>query len=290
MGRAARAPSIPKWIEDIQFNRFDAAAESLGETGIGNSIFRGLTTSGPDVRGAQMRADAEFARTIAKELQQSINVHLASSASGGINEATKEAIGEITQINSEVEMSGARVVKEFWQNVEDKDPSNGRITKSTLLYRFYAFNRDDWAAITGGYVQKILDQLPLRLQPDEEQVRTMLQNMLNDARRPIELNQQQLEQQLEAQQKMIDAQIGLMPAEQRAAAKQELARINSQTAIALGEQRADASVQRAEASAAASAEQAAYASGNSVLTAAASTTAADAVLVNAARLAAKILF
>ena len=288
-GRAARAPSIPQWIEDIQLNRFDDAANFLQEQDVGNSIYRSLTISGPDLRGAEMRADASFARTIARELQQSINSFLASSANS-MSGPTTEAIKDVTQTKSEVEISGARIVNDFWQNVIDTDSLSGRKTRETLYYRMYAFQRQDWAAITGGYVQKVLDQLPQRLRPEEKDVTDMLQNMLNDARHPTVMSQKEKEAELDAQQRMIDAQINLMPAQQRDAAKLELAKINSETAITLGQQRADASVARVDAAAAANSEQAAYASGNPVLKSAAATTSADQTLVNAAKLAARIIF
>ncbi|MDR1786776.1 MAG: hypothetical protein LBR23_10010 [Spirochaetaceae bacterium] len=290
-GRAARSPAIPQWIADIQLNRFANAARFLSEPedAVTNSVYRGLTTQWTDLRGAQMRADAQFAREIAKELQTSINVYLAGSASSGVAGATKEAIREITQTKSEVELSGARLVQEFWQEADEKDPVSGSTTRYTILYRLYSFNREDWAQITAGYVQKVIDQLPRRLQPDDQAALEMTQAMYNDARHPIEMDKQQREQQLDAEQKMVDAQINLMPAEQRRAAQAELARIHADTATTLGQQRADASVRRTEAVAASSAEEAAYASGNPVLQSAASTTAADAPVIKAAKLAARLV-
>ena len=288
-GRLAQAPSIPQWITDIQLNRFDDAANFLREGDVGNSIFRGLTTTGPDLRGAEMRADAAFARTIARELQQSINSYLASSANS-MDGPTTEAIKDISQVKSEVQISGARIVNDHWQNVIDVDPASGARTRQTVLYRFYAFQRADWAAITGGYVQTVLNQLPQRLRPEEKDVTDMLQNMLTDARHPIVMSQQEREAELEAQQKMIDAQVNIAPAQQRDAARIELAKINSETAITLGQQRADASVARADAYNASNAEEMAYASGSPILRSAAATTIADRELVNAARLAARIIF
>ena len=290
MGRTANAPPRPSWIVEVASTNFDNAAQRLGRP-TGSSIYRGLMITGPDLRGAQMRADAEFARTIAKELHESINSYLASdAASGSMNAATREGMTQSLQTRSEVEISGARRAAEFWQNVVVTDSLSGRQTQETLLFRLYEFDSQDWAAITGGYVQKVLDKLPQRQQPNEREARNMMQQMLNDARHPVVMSQQERVAQLEAQQKMIDAQINLMPAQQRDAARAELARINSQTAITLGQQRADASVARAEAYTASNAEQAAYASGNPILVRAASTTVADRDIVNAARLAANILF
>jgi len=289
MGRTANAPSNPNWIVEVACNNYDNAAERLGRP-TGTNIYRGLIIAGPDLRGAQMRADAEFARTIAKELHESINVFLASSASQSMNDATHEAIQERLQTRSEVEISGAKRVAEFWQNVVETDSVSGKQTRQTVLYRLFEFDRQDWAAITGGYVQKILNQLPQRQRPNEREVTSMLQNMLNDARHPIEMSQKERVAQLEAQQKMLDAQINLMPAQQRDAARIELAKINSETAITMGKQRADASVARTDAIAASNAERAAYASGSPILRTAASVVPADAAIIDAAQLAARILF
>jgi len=289
MGRTASAPAVPSWIVEAACNNYDNAAERLGRP-TGTNIYRGVIITGPDLRGAQMRADAEFARTIAKELHESINVFLASSTSQSMNDASREAIQERLQTRSEVEISGAKRAAEFWQNVVETDSVSGKQTRQTVLYRLYEFDRQDWAAITGGYVQKILDKLPQRMRPDEREVTNMLQNMLNDARHPIEMSQQERVAQLDAQQRMLDAQINLMPAQQRDAAKIELAKINSETAITLGQQRADASVARTDAIAASNAEQAAYASGSPILRTAASVTVDDAAIIDAARLAARILF
>jgi hypothetical protein len=310
-GRTARAAAIPQWIADIQLNKFDNAARELSETDIGNSIYRGLTISGPDLRGAQMRADLNFARTIARELQQSINVFLASS-SNGMPQATTEAMKELTQTKSQVELSGARQIAEFWQVAESADPANGRKTRETVLYRLYGFKREDWAAITGGYVQKILDQLPARQRPEEKDVANMLAAMLGDARHPVELSQRERELQVAAQDRMVNAQIDQMPAEQRRAAQLELAKLyadtsvtlnqqNNERAVTLNEQNNQGMTQRTQAVAQSAAEQvnavsqsnaerAAYASGSPVLQTAAATTAADKPLVDAAKLAARIIF
>jgi len=289
MGRIANAPSRPSWIVEAVCHNYDNAAERLGRS-TGTNIYRGVEMKGPDLRGAQMRADAEFARTIANELYVSIKSYLASSDSSSMNDATSGAINSAVDTRSEVEISGAKRVAEFWQNVVETDSVSGKQTRWTIVYRLYEFDKQDWAAITGGYVQKVLNQIPQRQRPNEREVANMLQNMLNDARHPIEMSQQERVAQLEAQKRMLDAQINLMPAQQRDAARIELAKINSETAITMGKQRADASVARTDAVAASNAERAAYASGNPILRTAASVVPADAAIIDAAQLAARILF
>ena len=292
-GRAANAAPIPEWIQDVALDNFDGAARKLGQQagGQGAAIYRGFIITGPDLRGAEMRSDANFARVIAKELQTNVNTYLASSANS-MSGPTTEAIKEITQTKSEVTISGAQIVSEFWQVADVTD--NNRTNRETILYRFYRFAANDWAAITGGYVQKVLDQLPQRLQPEQKDVMEMLQHTLNQSRAHEGLTLQEKQNQLDAQQKMIGAQIALMPAQQRDAtdiqltqarnaAAVELANINAETDRTVG-------VANARAQTASDAERAAYASQSSVLRAAASTTTADIPSVDAARMALRLIF
>ena len=54
-----------------------------------------------------MRANANYARIVARELQQSINVYAAEKArSGSMTDTTKQAIEEVTQTQSNVEITG----------------------------------------------------------------------------------------------------------------------------------------------------------------------------------------
>ena len=292
-GRAANAPSIPAWIQDVALDNFDEAARKQGQQagGQGAAIYRGFIITGPDLRGAEMRSDANFARVIAKELQTNVNTYLASSANS-MSGPTTEAIKEITQTRSEVTISGARIVSEFWQTADVTE--NNRTTRETILYRLYRFDANDWAAITGGYVQRVLNQLPQRLQPEQRDVMEMLQHTLNQARAHEGLTLQERQNQLDAQQRMIDAQIALMPAQQRDATDIQLTQARNAAAVELANIHAETDrtvgVAAARAQTASQAERAAYASQSPVLRAAASTTTADAALVDAARLALRMIF
>ena len=289
MGRAAKAPAIPAWIQSLALQNYDQAAIDLGQPGSGAAgapIYRGLIISGPDVRGAQMRADMDFARTLAKELQTQINNYMAAG-SAALPDGTKELIREMTQTKSEVTVSGARLLSEFWQTVSTADGVTGRTRTETALYRLYRFEAGDWAAITAGYVQKILDQLPSSNRLNEREVNDMLQNMLQNSRAHESLTLEQRRQQIAAEEKVLNAQLeaGKSETQQRLAGQQALAQIYADRDVAVAKEGTARTQVQAE-----SAERAAYASGDPVLSYAATVTPRDAALINAAKLAARILF
>ena len=292
-GRTANAPAIPEWIQDVALDNFDGAARKQGQQtgGQGAPIYRGFIVSGPDLRGAEMRSDANFARVIAKELQTNVNTYLASSANS-MSGSTTEAIKEITQTRSEVTISGAQIIGEFWQIAEIME--NNRARRETILYRLYRFDPNDWAAITGGYVQKVLERLPQRQQPEQREVTEMLQSILNQSRAHEGLTFQEKQNALDTQQRMIDAQIALMPAQQRDATDIQLAQARSAAAVELANIQAETDrtvgIAMARAETASDAERAAYSSQSPVLRAAASTTVADAILVDAAKTALRLIF
>ena len=279
-GRMARAPAVPEWVQDVALENWDGAARRLGYEagGVGAPIYRGLIISGPDLRGAQMRAGTAFAREIARELQQNIFAHLVSDANA-MSGPTREAFGEQVRVLSEVTISGARVLREFWQVVEVTE--HNRTRRETVLYRLYRFEASDWADITAGYLATVLNQLPVHQRPEQAQVMDMLQHTLNQSRAHEALSLQELQNQLEAQQRMIDAQIAQAqtPEQQRLAAQIELARIQSETEITTVQARTAAETERA-----------AFASHNPAVRAAANTTVIDAPVVLARRLAHGIIF
>jgi hypothetical protein len=125
----------------------------------------------------------------------------------------------------------------------------------------------------------------------------MMQNMVNDARHPVQMSQQEQEMQLAAQERMLRVQEGLAPEAARQAAQLELAKLQAETSVTLNAQNNQAATQQvgqvAQAAAAISqsnAERAAYASGDPVLRAAAATTIEDRPLVDASRLASRLKF
>ncbi|MCL2186259.1 MAG: hypothetical protein FWB86_10460 [Treponema sp.] len=277
-GMNAGLPAVPEWLQDAALTNYDDAARKLRlpAGGTGSPIYRYIEMTAADLRGAQMRSDANFARVIAKELQTHVNVFLANeSMSASINEPTRDAIGEITQTRSEVTISGGRIVGEHWQEFS----TEGRSGTQIILFRLYRFEANDWAAIAGGYMQKILDQLPVRQRPEEKAITEMLQYALGQSRAHEGLTLQQRQNELDAQQRMVDAQINMQPQQQRAAAAAELAKIQAETERT-----------RIQAVTARDAEIAAYSSQNQTVRSAASTTVADAPMIDAAKIALDLVF
>jgi aspartyl aminopeptidase len=117
-------------------------------------------------------------------------------------------------------------------------------------------------------------------------VEGLVNQMMEDARFPTKINQEQQIAALEASQKVLDAELAAKPGEAERAHEIALAQINEE--IVLG--KAAAETQQVKAKTTAKAQQAAYRSGDPVLVNAASISAADRQWLEAAALAANILF
>ena len=111
---------------------------------------------------------------------------------------------------------------------------------------------------------------------------------MHDARFPTVMSQEDAKQSAEINKQIAEAQIGLMPAEQKAAAQQALAEIMQNGATNRTKIVADSKV--AQTQAIADASKMAYASGNPVFSSAATITGADKEWADAEALAASILF
>lgn len=287
-GRNLNEPAIPLWLGPATRGDY-SQYQSAFYVANGSEIYRNSEAIGADVRAATMRADMAYSRKIARELQQSISVYAAESArAGNISEATAQAIQERTSTESHVDITGHQKKTEFWQLLETEDASTGQMTKNYIVYQIYAINPAAWTQTTAKYVREVIGELPMELSIEAQEVNEMMSTMINDARFPQVLNQEQAKAQVEAQKKMVDAQISLMPAEQKAAAQAELIKIVQQGATDRTQIVADSRTARVQA--VADAHETAYLSGNPVYTAAASTTAADADWVNAMALASPILY
>ena len=112
--------------------------------------------------------------------------------------------------------------------------------------------------------------------------------MMHDARFPTVMSQEQAKQSAEINKQIAEAQIGLMPAEQKAAADQALAEIMQNGITNRTKIMADSKI--AQTQAVADASKMAYASGNPVFSSAATITGADKEWADAEALAASILF
>jgi len=203
-GRAAGGPSVPAWVRYIGvYNDNDAAARSLGHEagGVGAPIHRNIVRHGPDLRGAEMRADIALSRDLARELQQNVQVHLASAANS-MSGPTTEALGERVQATSEVRIAAMPRIATFWQVVEIREP-NRPPRRETILYRLYRIDAANWQSITQGYLQDVLGGLPVYLSPEQAQVQEMLVHTLQQSRAQEVLTAQQMQAQLAAQQQVV---------------------------------------------------------------------------------------
>ena len=127
--------------------------------GIDGDVFKLSVGYGADVRAAQMRATANYARTVARDLQQSIKAYLADKArSGSMTDASKQATEEVTQTQSHVEITG---------------------------------HENKGVRTTSKYLKSVPGELPEDLTPDEKDVRDMVKTMMDDARHPTVMTQQE---------------------------------------------------------------------------------------------------
>jgi hypothetical protein len=287
-GRTLNEPPIPAWLGPATRGDFEPY-QAFFKTPANSGIYRTSEAYGADVQGATMRADMVYARKIARELQQSINVYAAQSASsGGMTKATADAIKEKTSTETHVDITGHQKKTEFWQTLETADPVTGETMRNVVVYQVYEINPTAWTQTTAKYIKDVLGDLPKALTPEEKDVNALLDDMLQKARFPEKLSQEQALARLDAEKRMVDAQINLSPAQQKAAAQLELVKILEQGKT--DRTQALANARTSQVQAAADAQETAYLSGNPVYTAAAVTTAADDPWVQARALAAPILF
>ena len=112
-GRTLGAEATPAWLAPANRGDFSAFIQAYSKPE--NSVFKRSTGTGADVRAATMRADMAYARNVARELQQSINVFAAEQArAGNIGDATRQAIEEVTKTQSNAEITGHQKVVEYW--------------------------------------------------------------------------------------------------------------------------------------------------------------------------------
>jgi hypothetical protein len=289
-GRALNEPAIPVWLGPASrgdFSQYEAAFNVQA----GNGLFRLSIGEGADVRAATMRADMNYARMIAKELHQSISNFSADKArSGSMTQNTASAIEEGATTKSQAEITGHQKKTEFWQLTDAEDPLTGKTTRQVIVYQVYSIDPNAWAATTAKYIREVVGEMPANLSLEQREVNDMVTQMMYDARHPIVLSQEQAKMKLEAEKRMVDAQIDLAPAQQKAATDAELARINQEALTARTAISAEQRTAQTQALADGRVQQAAYLSGDPVLKSAASVTPADAQWVNAMNIAAGILF
>ena len=286
-GRTVGTEAIPLWLSPAVRGDYSVYINTFKKKD--SDIFRNSTGYGADVRSATMRADMAYSRKIARELQQSINVYAAEQArNGNLGDETRQAIEEVTKTQSDAQITGHQKTTEFWQRIITIDPLSGEKTSQYIVYQIYQIPAATWAQTTAKYVKNVLGVLSEDLTPEQDFVKNMVNEMLHDARFPTVMSQEEAKQSAEINKKIADAQISLMPEEQKAAANQALAQIMQNGNTERTKILADAKTEQTKA--VADAAKMAYASGNKVYQSAATITAADKEWTDAAAMAASILF
>lgn len=287
-GYTLNGPAIPEWLGPAQRNDFVLyrSAYKIPEK---NIVCKTSVGTGADVRSATMRADMYYSRKIASELKQSINTFAAEQArAGNVSDKTREAIENVTKVQSDVEITGHQKAIEHWQQIIEEDPLTGERTSKYIVYQIYNIDAITWARTTAKYVKEVLGAIDNELTPEQDVVKGLVAQMMEDARFPTVLSQEQARAKAEASKKMADVQAALAPAQQKAAADQALLQIMQDGKTERTKIIAESKTAQTEALA--DATKTAYLSGNPVYQSAATITAADQDWVEAEALAASILF
>jgi hypothetical protein len=278
-GRTSGRPANPDWLGDAEEQNFTKYKEVYG---IQSGICRLSIGEGADLKAAQMRATIGFAERVARQLATTVSNKSAQLArTGSMNDATAQAIEERTRTQSKADITGGELKTEYFKLIETVDSNTGKSAKKYWVYQIYVFPEDIWNQLQIKYLRSVIGEIPQNLKPEQREVAAMLNEMDQDERHPIELDQKQREQKLEAEKRMLDAQIDLLPAQQEAAARAELARLNQEALNERGRINADAAVAMKKAMEEGKVQQAAYLSGDPALQSAVGITAADAAYVNA---------
>lgn len=286
-GRTLGTEPQPQWLMQAFLNNYTGARSVYGISE--QDIVRVATVKAKDVRSAQMYADMQYARNVARELQQSIVVNAAEKArNGDMSEGTKGAIEEVTQTHAEADITGHEKKTEFYHIVDEEDASTGKVTRCCVLYQVYVIPERTWARTCAYYLKKVLGDIPENLSPDEQDVKDLVSTMIKDGRHPTVMSQQEKEQELEYKRRMLDVQADLAPVQQAAAAQQELLKIAQENKTKRTEIRNEAKTKQVEA--VADAKTMAYLSGSPAVESAAFVTPDDAAQIEAEELAMSILF
>ncbi len=286
-GRTLGTEAIPAWLTPAALDDYSLykTAYKISDS----TVCKSSEGIGADVRAATMRADMNYSRKIASELKQSINAFSAEQArAGNITDKTREAIENVTKVQSDVEITGHQKAIDFWQQVIEEDPLSGEKTSKFIVYQIYQIDAKTWSLTTAKYVKEVLGKIDDELSPEQDFVKGLVAQMMEDARFPTVLSQEEARAKAEANKKMADVQAALAPAQQKAAADQALLQImqdgkTERTKII-------AESKTAQTAALADATKTAYLSGNPVYQSAATITAADQDWADAEALAASILF
>jgi hypothetical protein len=257
--------SFPGWLKGLVVN--NRASVVIQEFSLPDTaVVRVSQAERANREEARVLADLMFAQQVANELKR----YVVTAAGQNFNEGQMDIVEQITS-STKVTMTGAQKVADFWQQIEKED--NGVKSRTYVWYTVYAFPGNTWSQLTRKYVNDVIGQIPDR--PVQAQIAQAFGEIDASAKRNNERS---------------DAEFNQMLALQRQAAedkqKQDMARINQQTALGT----AAAEAAKAQAEAEAKARFAAYKYGDPAVAAAASVTANDIDWISALGTAASVAF
>jgi hypothetical protein len=255
----------PGWLKGLLVN--NRASAVIQEFGLPDTaVVRVSQAERANREEARVLADLMFAQQIANELKR----YVVTGGGQNLNQGQMDIVEQITS-GAKVTMTGAQKVTDFWHQVEKED--NGIKSRTYVWYTVYAFPGNAWSQLTRKYVNDVIGQIPDRA------VQTQIAQAFGEIDASAKRNNERS-----------DAEFNQMLALQRQAAedkqKQDMARINQQTALGT----AATEAAKAQAEAEAKARFAAYKYGDPATAAAASVTANDYDWISALGTAASIMF
>jgi hypothetical protein len=243
-------PPFPAWLKALIINnRQDAVRQefSLPE----DTVIRVSQAERPNREEARVLADLMFAQQVANELKR----YVVTGAASRFDQRVTQTVEEITS-STKVTLTGGQKLPDFWQQVETDD--NGIKSRSYVYYSVYAFPGNSWSQLVAKYLFEVVGQIP----------DSRVQLQIRDSFAEIDRQTKRGEERSDAEfYQTLDLQVKEVENKQR----QDMARINQQTALGT----AGAEAAKAQATAEANARYAAYKSGNPSTAAAASVTAND---------------
>jgi hypothetical protein len=262
----AGIPDTPDWLAPlVQGN--SQGLRSVYDIPQGDVVKYSVATN-TNRENARVQAGLLFAAKTANELKQLV----VTSAAQTLDQGQVDIVEEITTA-TKVNTSGLGVVCDFWQFVENTDPTNNMKTRTYVYYIVYRCPQNTWNQLVAKYLLDVVGQLPDRR--SQENMAGALQEVTQKSVTEERRTQAQFQQDLDLRaQAAKDAQT------------REMATINQRTVQS--QNAADlAKVQAQEDS---KARWAAYRSGDATTAAVASTTAGDAPWLDALKVAAGVLF
>jgi hypothetical protein len=259
-------PEKPDWLAPLVLGNSQGLISAYNVPS-GNVVKYSVATNA-NRDNARVQAGLLFAAKTANELKQ----YVVTAAAQTLDQGQVDIVEEITTA-TKVETAGLGVVCEFWQYVENTDPTNNMKTRNYVYYIVYQCPQDIWNKLVAKYLLDVVGQLPDRR--SQENMASALGEITEKSKTQEQRDEAQFQQELD-----LRAQAA------RDAHAREMARINQQT---IQSQNA-ADVAKVQAQGDSDARYAAYKSGDATTAAVASTTAADGPWVDALKVAAGVIF